>query len=68
MNYFLIQDIDECAADTDGCDHICMNTPGSYTCSCNSGYNLLTDGHTCTGIATLINAPLNCDNTAYMLY
>ena len=40
-------DIDECAADTDGCDQVCTNTPGSFECSCNSGFSLSTDGRTC---------------------
>ena len=43
-------DIDECRENTDGCSQICTNTIGSYRCSCNSGYRLGTDGHTCNGI------------------
>ena len=35
---------------TDACDHVCMNTPGSYGYTCNSGYNLNTDGRRCTGM------------------
>lgn len=44
-------DIDECASRTDGCSRGtggCSNTPGSYTCYCNSGYRLV-NGRTCTG-------------------
>ena len=35
-----IADIDECAEGIDTCDSltVCMDTPGSYTCACNSGY------------------------------
>lgn len=36
---------------TDGCDHVCMNTPGSYNCICNRGYALTNDSLTCAGIA-----------------
>ncbi|XP_064386521.1 uncharacterized protein LOC135335055 isoform X2 [Halichondria panicea] len=44
-------DIDECSGDTHGCDHnICTNTPGSYTCACNSGYRLAADGRGCDDI------------------
>ena len=43
----IILDIDECAADTDGCDQVCTNTPGSFECSCNSGFTLSGDGRTC---------------------
>ena len=41
------QDIDECAAGTDGCDQSCANTTGGYECGCDSGYTLAGDGHTC---------------------
>ena len=49
----LIQlDIDECAdsAIAIQCDSdaVCVNTPGSYNCVCNSGYT--GSGTTCTGI------------------
>ena len=40
-------DIDECAANP--CDQFCQNIPGSYECSCDSGYTLNSDFHTCDG-------------------
>ena len=42
-------DINECDEGSDGCDTnaSCMNTPGSYQCSCYYGYE--GDGRTCTG-------------------
>ena len=52
--YKLLLDIDECQRDTDGCSQICTNTIGSYICSCNSGYRLNTDRHTCNGKFYLI--------------
>ena len=33
-------DIDECTEGTAGCDQTCTNVPGSYFCSCESGYRL----------------------------
>ena len=42
-------DIDECAVDNGGCDHICINKPGSFECQCKEGYALGADGKTCTG-------------------
>ena len=33
-------DIDECTLGISGCDQICINTPGSYHCECNTGYTL----------------------------
>ena len=41
-------DIDECAAVTSGCNQICTNTIGSYTCSCYPGYDLI-NGTICQG-------------------
>lgn len=31
------------------CMHACVNTPGSYRCSCPGGYRTLADGKTCEG-------------------
>ena len=42
-------DIDECVANTDGCSQVCNNNMGSFTCGCNLGYRLDTDGRTCIG-------------------
>ena len=42
-------DIDECEQGSDGCDHNCTNTVGSYYCTCMDGYELESDNHTCTG-------------------
>lgn len=44
-----ILDIDECREDSDGCAQNCANTVGSYTCGCNTGYDLAPDGLSCTG-------------------
>ena len=40
--YLFTADINECdpEEDLDECEQICMNTVGSYTCDCNSGYIL----------------------------
>ena len=43
-------DIDECTEGTDGCSQICTNTIGTYSCSCNSGYSLASNGHSCNDI------------------
>ncbi len=46
-------DIDECSGTAHGCDH--TNSPGSYTCDCNSGYRLIAaDGRGCMLISTTI--------------
>uniref|UniRef100_A0A8C0IT14 Growth arrest specific 6 n=1 Tax=Chelonoidis abingdonii TaxID=106734 RepID=A0A8C0IT14_CHEAB len=37
------QDIDECSVQNGGCNQVCLNNPGSYRCSCYSGYALKND-------------------------
>ena len=43
-------DINECAELTDGCAQICVDTDGSYHCSCDSGYSLSSDNFGCNGV------------------
>ena len=47
-------DIDECTASTGNCaeEATCMNTDGSYTCACHSGYT--GDGVICNGMVVCI--------------
>ena len=42
-------DNDECLNQNGGCSQKCENIPGSFICSCNSGYTLNSDGKTCKG-------------------
>ena len=44
-------DIDECARGLAGCSYNCINTAGSYYCTCMDGFELLSDNHTCAGDA-----------------
>ena len=51
-----------------GCDHHCVNTNGSYECSCESDFMLAEDGASCIGEScydreTTINS--NVLNTAF---
>ena len=45
----VVEDIDECTVNSHNCDAAasCTNTAGSFTCSCNAGYE--GNGQTCTG-------------------
>uniref|UniRef100_A0A2C9KAY6 Uncharacterized protein n=1 Tax=Biomphalaria glabrata TaxID=6526 RepID=A0A2C9KAY6_BIOGL len=47
-------DIDECSRNTSNCsignNEVCVNTAGSFNCSCRSGFQLDTDGKTCKDI------------------
>jgi len=45
-------DIDECRLRKRRCSQVCNNTPGSFTCSCRPGYELI-DQRTCTGVNVL---------------
>ena len=49
INAVLI-DIDECRAGTNACDQTCYNAPGTYTCECDTGYTLNSNGFTCDGM------------------
>ncbi|KAL5017782.1 hypothetical protein ScPMuIL_003504 [Solemya velum] len=42
-----VKEYDECATDFHGCDHICVNTLGSFRCECKIGYELHSDGKKC---------------------
>ena len=46
-------DINECSTNNGGCAHSCVNTQGSFTCSCRSGFQLASDGRGCDGKALL---------------
>ena len=61
--YLSIADINECADDNGGCQHICNNTGGSFHCSCNPGYSLNEGGKNCIGmcyICPYIHSSIQC--------
>ncbi|KAM7304337.1 tolloid-like protein 1 [Ixodes scapularis] len=55
-----LTDKDECAHSNGGCQHICKNTVGSYSCACQNGFVLHPNRHDCKeGTCThQISAPL----------
>ena len=56
ITFLLTLDNNECNLDS-GCTHVCTNMDcdnGRYTCSCNDGYQLGSDEHTCLGIILFI--------------
>ena len=56
---YIIVYTDECVLGTHTCDQVCTNIEGPYTCSCNEGYTLDSDGQTCNPIPTT-QAPNGC--------
>ncbi len=44
-------DINECLEGTHDCEQNCINTDGSYTCSCNPGFVINADRRGCNGEA-----------------
>lgn len=42
-------DINECLLGTSGCIDNCINTVGAYYCTCETGYELANDNHSCIG-------------------
>ena len=52
FEYFEI-DIDECADNSTMCQQVCINTQGSFRCSCFGGFELTGDSRTCQGSISL---------------
>ena len=50
FSFLFYTDNNECLMGTDRCEQNCHNTVGSYTCSCNAGYTLNSDGRNCNGM------------------
>ena len=47
-------EIDECTEGISSCNMQCVNTIGSYYCSCFLGFQLMSDNHTCEGKVNII--------------
>ena len=45
----IISDIDECRTGEHSCQQLCNNLPGTYNCSCDTGFMLNNDSRNCTG-------------------
>lgn len=39
----------ECGINNGGCEQLCENTVGSFTCQCNTGYTLDSNQQNCSG-------------------
>ncbi|KAK3579903.1 hypothetical protein CHS0354_031421 [Potamilus streckersoni] len=54
-------DIDECNEISDKCNQKCVNAEGSFSCECEEGFALSTDGRTCEDIDECERNLDNCD-------
>jgi hypothetical protein len=52
----MCNDMDECALGVHTCDHVCVNTVGSFDCHCNAGYTQ--DGSACVQLDASSPIPL----------
>lgn len=44
----MLLDVNECLLKDQKCQQLCINTAGSYYCSCNPGYEISNDKFNCT--------------------
>ena len=50
LRVILYTDVNECGDDLlHYCEQVCNNTHGSHSCLCLDGYQLNSDGYSCTG-------------------
>ena len=54
LNIALIIDVNECNSNNGGCSQRCINTAGSFYCSCYTGYRLDSNRRSCSGINLLL--------------
>ena len=49
ISLLFFSDVNECISSNGGCDHNCINSEGSFECSCRLNFVLNLDGRTCDG-------------------
>ena len=63
LNDSLLPDVNECLDGSHLCAQTCVNTEGSYVCSCGTGYRLNNDGLNCSGtVGSTIMLKGHCDH------
>ncbi|XP_035688970.1 fibropellin-1-like [Branchiostoma floridae] len=60
INFICQTDINECSSNNGGCDHNCVNTDGSYRCTCRNGYQQ--SGSRCIDINECSSNKGGCDH------
>jgi len=59
----LCADIDECSVNNGGCDQLCVNTVGSYHCSCQPQYRLHYNQRDC--LRELLATTTSCNRSSF---
>ncbi|KAL3836478.1 hypothetical protein ACJMK2_021910, partial [Sinanodonta woodiana] len=62
------EDIDECQTSPNRCNQNCVNTDGSYYCTCNSGFRLDPNTAKCEDINECQEGTSDCDQTCNNTY
>ena len=58
--YIVVVDVNECTINNGGCEANCMDTEGSYVCSCEEGFELNINQHNCDGESQRLYSQVNC--------
>ena len=66
MIYYYLSDIDECSLGMHDCDQICVNIVGGFNCTCEEGYEILSDGRNCSGRIQCESWDLNIPTNVYL--
>ncbi|KAF8820944.1 putative Latent-transforming growth factor beta-binding [Cardiosporidium cionae] len=56
------KNINECATNVALCDHQCVDLSPGYTCACNSGYRLHSNGFSCIDVDECVEIPNSCSH------
>ena len=66
FDYKCFPDINECLENNGGCNQTCINTVGSWTCGCHTGYKLDIDGVHCNG--TYTQHKVHCNGQPFLFF
>lgn len=68
VNHYQLTDVNECTTGNGGCQQHCHNMNGSYHCTCDNGWQLDPNGHSCNGKMNLVLTQCNALCTTLHVY